>query len=52
MTALERENIVRALERTGYKVSGPGGAAELLAMNPSTLSSRIRALGVERPPPA
>ena len=46
---LERENLVRALTRTGWKVSGPAGAATLLEMNASTLSSRLRALGVKRP---
>lgn len=40
----ERENILRALEQSGGKVSGPGGAAELLGMRPTTLASRIKAL--------
>ena len=44
---LEGANIVRALELTNGKVSGNGGAAELLGMKPSTLSSRIRALGLK-----
>ena len=35
-----------ALERTGGKVSGPGGAAELLRVNPSTLRAKIRKLRV------
>jgi transcriptional regulator with GAF, ATPase, and Fis domain len=48
LRALERDNIVRALERTDWKVSGAGGAAEMLGMNPSTLASRIRALGLSR----
>lgn len=45
---LERDNIVRALEETGHKVYGPGGAAELLQMRPTTLMSRIKALGIQR----
>ncbi|MBV8134912.1 MAG: sigma 54-interacting transcriptional regulator [Deltaproteobacteria bacterium] len=48
----ERNAIAAALKRTGGKVFGPGGAAELLGMNPSTLSSRIRALGLNRKTPA
>ncbi len=44
---LERQNIVRALEASGGKVSGKGGAAELLEMNPSTLASRIKALDLK-----
>jgi len=46
---LERQNILRALESTGWRVAGKDGAAELLGMNPSTLNSRIRALKIERP---
>ncbi|HEU4342827.1 MAG TPA: sigma 54-interacting transcriptional regulator [Candidatus Binatia bacterium] len=46
---LERKNILRALESTGWRVAGKEGAAELLGMNPSTLNSRIRALGIQRP---
>ena len=49
VSAFVRANLVRALERTGWKVSGAGGAAELLDMNPNTLSSRMRSLGLRRP---
>ena len=49
LEALERENLIRALESTGWKVSGPDGAAKLLDMNPSTLSSRLKALKIQRP---
>ncbi|MGD9902772.1 MAG: sigma 54-interacting transcriptional regulator [Vicinamibacterales bacterium] len=43
---LERDSILRALERTGGKVSGADGAAELLGVRPTTLASRIAALGL------
>ena len=46
---LERDNLVRALKRCGWRVSGKDGAAMLLGMNPSTLSSRLKALHIERP---
>jgi PAS domain S-box-containing protein len=46
---LEKQNLLRALARTGFKVSGADGAAALLEMNASTLSSRMRALGIRRP---
>jgi transcriptional regulator with GAF, ATPase, and Fis domain len=46
---LERSNLQRALEASGWKISGTGGAAEMLGLNPNTLSSRIRSLGIERP---
>ncbi|HWP67012.1 MAG TPA: sigma 54-interacting transcriptional regulator [Candidatus Limnocylindria bacterium] len=42
----ERDVISRALQAAGGKVSGPRGAAELLGMKPTTLASRIRALGL------
>ena len=42
----ERANIVAALEACAGKVFGPGGAAELLDLKPTTLASRIKALGI------
>jgi len=47
--ALERQSIIAALEKSDGKVSGPGGAAELIGVKSTTLASRIRALGIERP---
>ncbi|TWU04790.1 sigma-54-dependent Fis family transcriptional regulator [Stieleria varia] len=44
--SFEKENICRALEATGGKVYGKGGAAEVLGLKPTTLLSRIRALGI------
>jgi len=44
----EREAIINALKQTNGKVSGPGGAAKLLGMKPSTLASRIPSLGINR----
>jgi transcriptional regulator with GAF, ATPase, and Fis domain len=46
---LERRNLVRALEACGWQVSGDAGAARLLGLPPSTLASRLRAAGIERP---
>lgn len=46
---IEQANIILALESTGWQVSGENGAAQLLGMNPSTLSSRIKALNIHRP---
>jgi transcriptional regulator of acetoin/glycerol metabolism len=43
---LERANIMRALETAHWKVSGENGAAALLGMNASTLSSRMKALKI------
>jgi hydrogenase-4 transcriptional activator len=48
LSKLERENIFAALEFARWKISGPGGAARILDMNPSTLASRMRTLGIRR----
>jgi PAS domain S-box-containing protein len=44
----ERDCIAGALKQTGGKIFGPGGAAELLGMKPTTLASRISALKINR----
>ena len=48
LARLERDNVRRALERAGGKVAGETGAARLLGMAPSTLASRMKALGLRR----
>lgn len=45
---LERSNIVAALEKSGWRVSGEKGAASLLGVPSTTLSSRIKTLGIKR----
>ena len=45
---LERRSIEAALEAAAGKISGPGGAAERLGVPASTLSSRMKALGIRR----
>jgi PAS domain S-box-containing protein len=47
MADLERENIQRALKAAEGRVAGEKGAAALLAMKPTTLYSRIKALGLD-----
>ena len=42
----ERANILSAMRRSRGRIYGRGGAAELLALKPSTLQSRIRAFGI------
>jgi len=49
MESFERANIERALAARGGKISGQNGAAFLLGIPPSTLTSRMRALGIQRP---
>jgi transcriptional regulator with GAF, ATPase, and Fis domain len=48
MRALEASNIRQSLEAAGGKIYGPDGAAALLGMKPTTLASRIKALGISR----
>ena len=45
----ERDNTLVALDKSGWRIHGAGGAAELLRINPSTLVSRIRKLGLKKP---
>ncbi|MCQ2445004.1 MAG: hypothetical protein MJ061_05925 [Mailhella sp.] len=42
----ERDHVRAVLEMTGGRVTGRGGAAELLDVNPSTLRGRMRRLGI------
>ena len=38
-----------ALDQTGWRIRGPAGAAALLGLQPTTLESRIKKLGLKRP---
>ena len=44
----ERQNLLAALQQAGGKIYGPGGAVELLGLKPTTLASRLKALGIKR----
>jgi transcriptional regulator with GAF, ATPase, and Fis domain len=43
---LERENLQAALEATHWRIYGPDGAANLLGVKPTTLSSKMKSLGL------
>ncbi|WP_311062979.1 sigma 54-interacting transcriptional regulator [Halomonas sp. DWK9] len=43
----QRENVLKALEAANGKVSGVGGAAELLGIKPTTLASRLHKWGID-----
>jgi len=45
---MQRRYIIEALKRTKGKVTGPGGAAEILKMNGRTLGSKMQKLGINR----
>ncbi len=49
MRDFQRANLIKALEQTNWKVSGAGGAAELLGVRPTTLADRIRTYKIKRP---
>jgi chemotaxis protein methyltransferase CheR len=44
----ERSHILKALEKTHWKINGKDGAAELLKKNPQTLRARIKKLNIKR----
>ncbi len=44
----DRSNIEAALRASGGKVFGRGGAAELLGIKPTTLTSRMKTLGMKK----
>ncbi len=46
---IERAHIIRILWTTSWRIEGGVGAARVLGVNPSTLRSRMRKLGIKRP---
>ncbi|WKN44830.1 sigma 54-interacting transcriptional regulator [Tunicatimonas pelagia] len=46
--ALERQALLKVLEATHWRVRGKKGAAQMIGLNPSTLESRMKKLGIER----
>lgn len=49
MRRRERQNIIAALKMSKWKVYGRGGAAELLGIKPTTLTSRIKKMNIKKP---
>jgi transcriptional regulator with GAF, ATPase, and Fis domain len=49
MREFQKSNTVAALKQSNWRVSGDGGAAELLGVKPTTLADRIRTYGIKRP---
>jgi transcriptional regulator with GAF, ATPase, and Fis domain len=45
---VERAYIRTVLQQTNGVITGPRGAAKILGLNPSTLRSRIKKLGITR----
>ena len=49
LNQVQAQHIQDVLQQTGWKVSGKGGAAELLGLKPTTLEYRMKKLGIVRP---
>ena len=49
MQRRERENLLVVLETAGWKVKGADGAAERMGLNPTTLLSRMKKMGLKKP---
>lgn len=49
LKALQKKNILAALKQANWRVSGKGGAADLLGIRPTTLNDRIKTFGIKRP---
>jgi len=49
LAELERDYIIKVLDRTLWRINGSNGAAQILDMHPETLRSRIKKLGLTRP---
>jgi transcriptional regulator with GAF, ATPase, and Fis domain len=49
MQRRKRENLFAVLQKTGWRIKGVDGAAELLGVKPTTLISRIEKMGLKRP---
>jgi transcriptional regulator with PAS, ATPase and Fis domain len=48
MEEMERDHILNALQSSNGKVSGSGGAAELLKIQAQTLYSKMKKLGIDK----
>jgi transcriptional regulator with GAF, ATPase, and Fis domain len=49
MRRRERENLLAILQKTGWKIKGFDGAAEVLGVKATTLVARIKKMGFKRP---
>jgi formate hydrogenlyase transcriptional activator len=48
LRSVERDHIIAVLKRTNWRIEGTTGAAVVLKVNPSTLRSRMKKLGIRR----
>jgi DNA-binding NtrC family response regulator len=50
LAEVERDHILAVCTHCGWRINGRGNAAERLGLNPNTLRSKMKRLGIERPP--
>jgi transcriptional regulator with GAF, ATPase, and Fis domain len=50
LAALEKAHIVEILQQTNWRIEGEKGAALILGLHPNTLRSRMRKIGIQKPP--
>jgi PAS domain S-box-containing protein len=46
---IERRHVLKVLTETGWRIGGKGGAAEILGMKRTTLLTKMKKLGIQRP---
>ncbi len=49
MRSQQKQNFIAALKQSNWRVSGKGGAAEILGIKPTTLTDRIKSFGIRKP---
>jgi formate hydrogenlyase transcriptional activator len=49
LAAMERDHILKALQKSRWKINGDNGAAAVLKLHPNTLRFRMKKLGIRRP---
>ena len=49
LEAIERRHILGVLQKSGWRLTGQGGAAEILGLKRTTLQSKMKKLGIRRP---
>jgi formate hydrogenlyase transcriptional activator len=48
LESIEKQHILKVLEATEWRISGPKGAANILKINPSTLRFRMKKLEISK----
>lgn len=49
LDGIEKQYILKVLEKTNWRIKGQNGAAEILGLNPSTLYFKMKKLSIQKP---